>query len=63
MTWVAKIEIEFPVDPNDIRIRYEGDAPTDFSMRALDRIRPALEAMREQLGPEAHYYVLQLPRR
>jgi len=61
MTWIAKIEIEFPVEPADTEIRFEGDAEPDFARHALDRIRPALEAMRAQLGPEAHYHIIVQP--
>lgn len=63
MTWIAKVEIEFPVEFSDTEIRYEGDAEGDFAGRALARMRPALEALRAQLGPGAHYQILQQPRR
>lgn len=63
MTWIVKIEIEFPVHPTDTTILYDGDADADFAGRALDRLHLALEAMRTQLDPEAHYYILQQPRR
>ena len=62
MTWIATVEIEFPVAPADTEIRYEGDTEVDFAGRARDRIRPALEALLAALGVEAHYYVERIGR-
>jgi len=61
-TWKAMVEIEFPVEPADTVIRFEGDAEADFVSRARGRIRPALEAMRALLGAEAHYYIVRTDR-
>ena len=62
MTWTMRIELEFPVQSDDVQVRYVGDAEVAFAARALERIRPALERLRAEIGPEAHYH-LQLPKR
>ena len=56
--WCMKVELTFPVAEEDVRIRYEGDAEVDFAFRALQRIRPELEALLERIGPDAHYTIL-----
>jgi len=48
--WCMKLELTFDINPEDTKPRYFGDAEIDYSNRALERIRPNLEALREMPG-------------
>ena len=61
-TWRMTVELEFPVQPTDIVPMFHGDAEVDFARRAMERVRPALERLLTDIGPEAHYQ-LRLPER
>ena len=61
-TWAMQIELTFPVNPEDIKERFPGDAEVDYSRRALRRIRPHLESLLEDTK-FAHYHITELPRR
>ena len=52
--WILKVELTFPVLPEDVTVKYEGDSAADFSARAFDRIRPALQQLADDTG--AGYY-------
>lgn len=45
--WEVQVALTFPVMPEDIEHRYEGDAEIDFARRALERVGPALERLLE----------------
>jgi len=60
MSWRAIIEVEFPEAPSDLVRLEDGDGEADFSARALQRLRPALELL-TALITGAHYHVVQAP--
>lgn len=62
-TWRCSIEIEFPALVSDVTPQTSGDTEMDYSGRAMDRLRPALERMRASLGPGVVWRVVDWPGR
>ena len=60
-TWKAIVEIEFPLTDDDMAILHEGDSEADFSARAMERVKKALDAALEPLGRDAHYLIVRQP--
>jgi hypothetical protein len=56
------IELEFPVEEEDLRKLCVGDVELDFSRRAFLRVREHLETLLES-SPFEHYHILLLPDR
>lgn len=54
--WRLHLELTFPATDEDSLVRYEGDAEVDFASRAVERIRPHLEALTEEIG--GNYFIL-----
>jgi len=60
--WRMTVELEFPVDPEDLRVKHSGDEEVDFSRRAWIRVQGGLNDL---VGGETfkHYNVTLMPRR
>lgn len=56
--WSLHIEFTFPVGPDEVTPKFEGDTESDFGERALDRLGPQLDALVGEGGPFVGYYVL-----
>ena len=54
--WAVHLELLAPVVPDDRQLQCVGDAEIDFERRALERLRPHLEALL-RTSPFQHYYV------
>lgn len=61
--WRIVVELTWDVLPEDVRARFQGDAPVDFARRALDRVRPGLNEVVGKDQAFAHYHILQQPTR
>lgn len=61
MRFFTHIEFEFEAPDAVGEPKYQGDAPIDYGHRALDALRPALEALRESGAVDA--YCILGPRR
>jgi hypothetical protein len=61
--WRVVVELTWDVIPDDVRVKYQGDAPVDFASRALDRVRPALNSIVGKEEAFAHFHILEMPTR
>ena len=59
--WEVVVSLTFPRLDGDEQVKHEGDAPVDFSDRALEQVRPALN---EPLKASEfrHYHIEKPPR-
>ena len=46
--WELKVTLTFPVLPEDVTKKHEGDAEVDFERRAYDRFRPHLQKLADE---------------
>jgi len=56
--WEIMVAMTFPVDPEDLKVRYEGDAEVDFADRAFSRVQPDLNSIVGPDKPFSGYIVL-----
>jgi len=61
--WRMVVELTWDVLPEDIQVRYEGDADVDFANRAMSRIRGALNSLAGKGKTFAHYHILKTAHR
>lgn len=53
--WAMKLELTFPILPEDEKVKHEGDTDVDFSFRATMRIKPFLEKFIKEI--DGGYYI------
>jgi hypothetical protein len=61
--WELNLTITFPVDPEDVKLRYSGDAEIDFANRAFDRVRSSLINCLKLSDKGFNYYNAKMPNR
>ena len=59
--WAVHLELLAPLISDDRQLQCFGDAEVDFERRALERLRPHLEALL-QTSPFQQYYVIRVKR-
>ena len=59
--WEVVVSLTFDRLEEDEQVKHEGDAPVDFSDRALERVRPALNQLL-QSSEFRHYHIETRPR-
>jgi len=60
--WALKLELTFPVLPEDLKKELQDDSEPDFARRAFERVRPALEKLLQE-GAFKHYHIIERPRK
>ncbi len=48
--WEMTVKITWLVRPDDVAKKFEGDAEVDFASRGVARVKPALQAMVDEIG-------------
>jgi len=58
--WSIKVELTWDIKPEDEEVRVPGDSVRDFGRRGFERVRHALELLKEE--GFAHYHILEEPK-
>lgn len=60
--WRIVVELTFDVDPEKDVKQYEDDTDEDLGVRALARVRPAMNELVGEGKAFAHYHILKQPK-
>ena len=59
--WEIIVSFAFPIIESDTELRLPNDNEVDFDTRAVERMRPALQAVVDAMGPGTRYWLTMHP--